>query len=101
MTPTLQTAAKLEVWQTLSGLHDAWTKLDEQALSGFYHKNMAATSPTGRLRLDRRDGCVAGWQGFIAQAKIHHWQDIDPRIRFYRNPAVVTYYFDISCEISG
>ena len=36
-----------------------------------------------------------------SQARIHHWREIDPQIQLYGDTAIVSYYFDMSCDIGG
>lgn len=93
--------AELEVWETLRKLNDAWTKGDGKDLNNFFHKDMVVITPMDRKRLEGRENCLAGWIGFLSLAKIHRWEEIDPKIQVYGNSAVVTYYFDMSFESGG
>ncbi|MCX5815122.1 MAG: nuclear transport factor 2 family protein [Proteobacteria bacterium] len=90
-----------EVWETLRKLNDAWTKGDGKDLENFFHKDMVAITPTDRNRREGRDDCVAGWVGFLSMAKVHRWEEIDPKIQVYGDSAVVTYYFDMAFEAGG
>lgn len=90
-----------DVWTTLRKLNDCWTKSDGKDLVHYFHPNMVALTPSDRLRREGRDACVAGWVGFAAQARIHHWREIDPQIQLYGDTAIVSYYFDMSCDIGG
>lgn len=101
MNPSFQTPEEHEVWQTLRKMNDAWTKADGRDLVNFFHKNMVAITPTDRKRLEGREACVAGWVGFLKMARVLRWEEIDPEIQVYENSAVVTYYFDMACEMNG
>jgi hypothetical protein len=101
MTMTPQDETKREVWDTLRKLNDCWTKADGKELVHYFHKYMVAITPTDRLRREGRDACVAGWVAFAKYAKIHHWQEIDPRIQIFGDTAIVTYYFDMSFDMGG
>jgi ketosteroid isomerase-like protein len=93
--------AKQEVWKVLRALNDAWTKGNPDDLVGYFHKDMVAIVPAVRQRLEGRDACVASWKGFALSARIHQWSEIDPDIQLFGNTAVVTYYFEMSCEMEG
>lgn len=90
-----------EVWETLRKLNDAWTKGDGKDLKNFFHKDMVAITPTDRNRREGREECIAGWAGFLSMAKMHRWEEIDPKIQVYGDSAVVTYYFDMAFEMGG
>jgi uncharacterized protein (TIGR02246 family) len=90
-----------EIWETLRGLNDAWTKGDGKGLTNFFHKNMTAITPTDRNRREGREDCVSGWVGFLSKAKVHRWEEIDHKIQVYGDSAVVTYYFYMSFEMAG
>lgn len=34
-------------------------------------------------------------------AKVHRWEEIDPKVQIYGDSAVVTYYFDMTFEMGG
>ena len=101
MTPNSKTSEEKEVWETLRNLNDAWTKGNGERLTDFFHRDMVAITPTDRNRREGREECLAGWLGFLAMAKVHHWEEIDPKIQVYGNTAVVTYYFDMAFETGG
>jgi hypothetical protein len=101
MTQLSDDEKKFEVWKTLRALNDCWTKDDGTDLVNYFHKDMVAITPVDRDRREGQAECVAGWVGFAKTAKIHHWQEIDPRIQLYGDTAVVTYYYDMSFEVGG
>ena len=101
MTTSSPDQAKQEVWDTLRKLNDCWTKSDGTELVHYFHKQMVAITPTDRLRREGREACVAGWVGFAKFAKIHHWQEIEPKIEIFGDTAIVTYYFDMSFDMGG
>jgi hypothetical protein len=101
MTTSLQDQAKREVWETLRNLNDCWTKADGKDLVKYFHKQMVAITPTDRQRREGQEACVAGWVSFASQAKIQHWQELDPQIRIYGSTAIVTYYFDMTFDMGG
>lgn len=93
-----------EVWQFIQALNRLWTvenKPDE--LANYFHQNMVAVSPTGRLRIEGREACVAAWKAFTEAARIHYWRETDPKIELFGGDrfAVVTYYFDMSFDSGG
>ncbi|MBF0540020.1 MAG: hypothetical protein HQK91_01035 [Nitrospirae bacterium] len=99
-----QTNIKLQVWTTIQNLNRLWTvENNADELKNYFHKNMVAISPTDKLRLEGRDACVASWKNFTQISKINYWKEIDPKIEIFgdNNLAIVTYYFDMSFEISG
>lgn len=98
------TEQEKKVWDVIKSLNRAWTKEgNAEALNDYFHKDMVAITPTDRFRLDGRDACVAAWKTFAENAKIHKWEELDPKIQIYGNGkfAVVTYYFDMSFEMGG
>ncbi len=95
---------KEEVWTTVQELNRLWVienKADD--LVNYFHKNMVAIIPAGRLRVEGQEACVAGWKQFTQTAKIHFWKESDPKIDLYGNGsfAIVTYYFSMSFDIGG
>lgn len=92
---------KLEVWQTLRALNDAWTKGKPDDLKNYFHSDMVAITATERERLEGREACFTSWNNFAKAAKIHDWKELEPRIQIYGNTAVVTYYFDMSFDMGG
>lgn len=74
-----------EVWKTVQALNRAWTKEGKpEALKKFFHKDMVAITATDRLRLEGRDACVASWKAFTDKAKIHKWEESDPKVHLRR-----------------
>lgn len=101
MTPSFQNSEEQEVWESLRGLNDAWTKGNGEKLADYFHRDMVAITPTDQYRREGREECVAGWLGFLAVAKVHRWEEVDPKIQVYGNTAIVTYYFDMAFETGG
>ncbi|HEX2973539.1 MAG TPA: nuclear transport factor 2 family protein [Tepidisphaeraceae bacterium] len=89
------------VLATLHALNRAWTTGHVEDLATYFHKDMVAIVPTMRHRLEGRDACIAGWKSFVDIAKIHAWREIDPEVHLYGQTAIVTYYYDLFCEIAG
>lgn len=99
-----QSKIKEDVWKTIQAMNRLWTienRADE--LTQYFHKNMVAISATDRLRLDGQKACVTAWKKFMQAAKIHYWNEIDPKIELFGGNAfaIVTYYFDMSFEMGG
>ena len=92
---------KQEVWNALRVLNDAWTKGNPNDLKNYFHKDMVAITATDRERLEGKEACFTSWNNFTKAAKIHHWNELEPRIQIYGNTAVVTYYFDMSFDMGG
>jgi hypothetical protein len=93
--------AKQEVWNALRALNDAWTIGNPNDLKNYFHKDMVAITATDRERLEGKEACFTSWNNFTKAAKIHHWNELEPRIQIYGNTAVVTYYFDMSFDMGG
>ena len=92
---------KQEIWLNVRAMNDAWTKGNPGDLSGFFHRDMVAITPTDRHRLDGGAACVAAWKNFCHAARIHRWEEINPVIHVYGNTAVVAYDFDMSFDMGG
>lgn len=92
---------KQEIWSTVRAMNDAWTKGNPDDLSKFFHQDMVAVTATDRNRIDGGAACIAAWKRFCCDARIHHWEEIDPAIQVHGTSAVVTYYFDISFDMGG
>ena len=93
-----------EVWETVQALNRAWTvEGNADALADYFHENMVAITPTDRERVEGRKACVGGWKAFVQATKIHYWKEIDPKVQLYGDGkfAVVTYYWDMSYDMSG
>jgi ketosteroid isomerase-like protein len=92
---------KQEIWETIRAINDAWTKGNPDDLANYFHENMVAITPAEHERIVGRDACVAGWKGFAQAAKIHSWKEVSPLIERYGDTAVVTYYYEMSCDLGG
>lgn len=92
---------KQEVWNSLRALNDAWTTGNPEDLNDYFHQSMVAITATDREILEGREACFGSWNNFAKSAKIHHWKELEPKIRLYGNTAVVTYYFDMSFTMGG
>lgn len=95
---------KQEVWKTIQELNRAWAvDGNPDKLKNYFHKDMVAITPTDHNRVEGRDACIAGWKKFVETAKIHYWKEKDPKVQIHGNGkfAVVTYYWDMSCEMGG
>lgn len=63
---------------------------------------MVAITPPVRLRLEGKQACIDDWKGFVAATtKIHYWKELDPLIQIYGDTAIVTYYYEMSCDMGG
>lgn len=101
MSAILDDPVKQEIWATLRALNDAWTTGAPDDLQEYFHENMVAVTATDRARRLGRDACIAGWKAFAQAATIHYWRELDPDIRVYGDAAVVSYYYEMSFEMSG
>ena len=101
METTFTDPAEKEIWDTVRALNAAWTRGNPDELAHYFHARMIAVTPVDRRRRDGQAECLAGWKGFVAAARVHDWQEIDPVIRVYDNAAVVSYDYDIDYEMSG
>jgi hypothetical protein len=95
------TEAELEVWHTVQDLNRVWTSGRVDALDRFFHKDMVAITPMDRKRLEGKAACVASWKRFVGRAAIHEWRERDPLVKIFGDAAVVTYYYDLACELGG
>jgi ketosteroid isomerase-like protein len=98
MPPTTASQSEQDV---LRSLNRTWTTGHVADLANYFHKDMVAIVPNTRCRIEGRDACIAGWKSFVDTAKIHTWREIDPQVHLYGETAVVTYYYDLTCEIAG
>lgn len=101
MSTPFDTPTKREVWAAVRAMNDAWTGGHPEALSGFFHRDMVAVTPTDRHRLDGGAACIAAWKAFCDATRILRWEEIDPVIHVYGDAAVVAYDFAISYEQNG
>lgn len=95
---------KQEVWKTIQELNRAWAvDRNPDKLKNYFHRDMVAITPTDRKRVEGRDACVTGWKKFAESTKIHYWKEKDPKVQIYGKGefAIVTYYWDMSYEMSG
>ncbi len=99
--PDFADPTQQDIWTTVRAMNDAWTKGDPDDLAGFFHANMVALTPMGRERVVGREACLAGWKGFREAAVIRRWRETDPWIQVYGDAAVVTYYYDLECDLDG
>jgi hypothetical protein len=98
---TFQDKTRQEVWKTLRALNDSWTKGDGSGLTEYFHPDMVAITPMDRERRVGKDECMEGWIGFVNATTILSWKELDPQIQLFNNSAVVTYYYDMSYELSS
>lgn len=80
-----------EVWATVQAMNEAWTKGRPESLAEFFHPDMVAFTPLERERVDGRAACMLGWKEFCD----------NPQVRVYGDAAVVTYYYDMECDLEG
>lgn len=85
----------------VTALNETWTKGDGSGLVDYFHPDMVAITATDREILHGRQACLASWQGFARAATIHHWREVDPKVRIFGDTAIVTYYFDMSFDMQG
>jgi hypothetical protein len=99
-----QKKVKAEVWKTVQELNQLWTIRNQpDQLANYFHRHMVAISPSARQRLEGREACVAAWKAFADSVKILRWRETDPLVEMFgdNNLAVVTYYYEMSCEMQG
>lgn len=85
----------------VKALNEAWTKGNVDRLQDYFHPDMVAVTATDRNILYGKDACFAAWHNFASNAAIHHWTEVDPKVRIFGNTAIVTYYFDMSFDMQG
>ena len=90
-----------EVWREVQALNRAWTRGDVNDLARWFHEDMVAVTPTDRHRREGRAECIDGWRQFVNAAKIESFEEIAPKVQIYGVTAVVTYYYDMACELDG
>ena len=95
------TEEQSEVWREVQALNRAWTHGHVDELSRWFHEDMVAITPTDRYRREGREVCIDGWRQFVSAAKIESFKEMDPKVQIYGTAAVVTYYYDLSCELNG
>jgi ketosteroid isomerase-like protein len=89
------------VWNMVQEMNRAWTQGDPADLEKYFHRDMVAITPVDRQRREGQAACIEGWTGFTKMARILSWEEIDPLVQVYGNAAVVTYYYDMNCEMNG
>ncbi len=99
-----QSKIEEEVWEAVQKLNRLWAvegKADQ--LKDYFHKGMTAITPNDRMRLEGGTACVGAWAAFAAEATIHYWKEIDPKVDVFGDGrcAVVTYYYETSFDIGG
>ena len=92
---------ELEVWRTVQAMNRAWTSGRVDELKEFFHRDIVAVTPTDRVRLEGREACIASWRRFVETTTIHSWKERDPRVKLFGAAAVVSYYYEVTCEIRG
>lgn len=93
-----------EVWKTVSDMNHAWAvDRNTEVLKDYFHHDMVAITPTDHDCIEGGDACFAAWKAFVDVTQVHYFREIDPKVRVFANgtSAVVTYYFDMSCEMAG
>jgi ketosteroid isomerase-like protein len=92
---------ELEVWETVVALNRCWTGGDTAGLREYFHESMVAITPVERKPLVGGAACVAAWTGFANTARILAWRTPEARVRVYSTSAVVTYLYEMECEMGG
>src|SRR5512139_2087581 len=95
------TPAEREVWQTVQRMNQAWTSGRVDDLEEFFHPDMVAVTPTEPRRLEGRAACIASWRQFTERAVIHAWRELEPRVQIFGEAAVVSYGYELQCELRG
>lgn len=98
------TSVNNEVWEFVQEMNRLWTEEDRaDELVHYFHKDMVAIVPSDKLRIEGQMACVAGWKEFTQMAKIHYWKVVEPDVRVFGSGlfAVVTYYYEMSCDMGG
>jgi len=93
-----------EVWDTVQAMNRCWTCGDLrqlEKLNDYFHDEMVAITPVDRKRIEGKRPCIAGWSNFARSTTIHFWTEKEAKIQIYGESAVVTYYYDMECDITG
>jgi hypothetical protein len=101
---TDQKKQEMEVWEFVQALNRTWTvENNADGLREFFHEDMVAFTSDERERLEGRQACIDSWKDYTMKHRIHHWEEIDPRIQLFCNgeAAVVTYYYNITVSRGG
>ena len=91
-----------EVWANVQAMNICWTcGRDEESekLENYFHQTMVAITPTDRFRVEGKEACIASWREFANTATIHFWLEKEPKVQVYKETAIVTYYFEIICDM--
>ncbi len=90
-----------EVWKTVEALNRCWTEGRPQDLRAYFHSRMVAITPADRLPLVGAEVCLAGWTQYAQTVKILSWKTRDSRVTVFGETAVVTYLYEMECELDG
>ncbi len=93
-----------QIWKMIQQINRKWTvENNADELKYYFHKDMVAITPTDLKRIEGGENCVAGWKNFSENAKIHFWNEAEPKVQVYGEGkfAIVTYYFDMSFDMGG
>ncbi len=93
--------SELAVWETVRAMNRAWTSGRVEDIAEYFHPDMVAVTQTDRERLVGKVACMDSWRRFISTATIHDWKEHDPIVQIFGNAAVVSYYYELACEIRG
>jgi ketosteroid isomerase-like protein len=89
------------VTDTVTALNDCWTGGHPADLVRYFHENIVAITPANRLPLVGRDACVEAWTQYTQVAKIAAWRTDDVQVRVHGDTAIVTYLYELECEVEG
>jgi len=95
------TDAEREVWTTVETMNRCWTAGDPRELNGYFHPRMVAITPADDLPLVGGEACVAAWSRYAGTVRIHSWRTRDERVEVFGDTAVVTYLYEMECEMDG
>jgi hypothetical protein len=90
--------------KTVTAMNERWTGTwDEAAFSDYIHPDAVAIAPTTPGRLEGREAYVAGWRGFVEDAKIHDWKEDGHHVNLFCHGAcaVITYFFTMRLRWRG
>lgn len=95
---------KQVVWARVQEMNRCWTcgnNSELARLSDYFHRTMVAITPTDRRLIEGQDACIAGWSRFAHSARIDSWLEKEPRVSIYGKTAIVTYYYEMACNLGG
>ena len=101
MTESKMTPVELEVWRAVQALNRTWTSGRPDDLAQHLHPEITAVTPSDRDPLLGREAAVASWRRFVETATIHAARELEPRVRVFGDAAVVSYRYELDCEIGG